>query len=223
MKKLIVIGIVAVMVMGLAVAASAAPFVPNDQWFVQLKAENGGMSAGNITTGTKVGASDGYVAVEDTGFPGQVPTWGEMIITDLAPNAFVPDGRWNKDQRAPMVRNQVQIWDLKAYINGATTGTLTIKAWVVATGKITSPDFFVALYDGVVIADNYTSATPIWTALHSASGTSAAPQFTLSNIAVSGFKQYTLVASTVIPEPGSMVALFSGLVGLVGFGIRRRK
>jgi hypothetical protein len=26
-----------------------------------------------------------------------------------------------------------------------------------------------------------------------------------------------------VPEPGSMVALFSGLVGLVGFGIRRRK
>ncbi len=26
-----------------------------------------------------------------------------------------------------------------------------------------------------------------------------------------------------VPEPGSMVAMFSGLVGLVGFGIRRRK
>jgi len=26
-----------------------------------------------------------------------------------------------------------------------------------------------------------------------------------------------------VPEPGSMVALFSGIVGLVGFGIRRRK
>jgi hypothetical protein len=27
----------------------------------------------------------------------------------------------------------------------------------------------------------------------------------------------------MIPEPGSMFALLSGLVGLVGFGVRRRK
>lgn len=31
------------------------------------------------------------------------------------------------------------------------------------------------------------------------------------------------VTITAVPEPGSMVALLSGLVGLVGFGVRRRK
>ncbi len=30
-------------------------------------------------------------------------------------------------------------------------------------------------------------------------------------------------APVITPEPGSLVAMFSGLVGLVGFGIRRRK
>lgn len=31
------------------------------------------------------------------------------------------------------------------------------------------------------------------------------------------------VYATPVPEPGSMLAMFTGLIGLVGFGIRRRK
>jgi len=219
MKKLIVIGIVAAMVMGLAAAASA--FTANDTWYVQLRAENGGVCQGTITAGTKPGASDDYVQVEDTGFPGAVSGAGEIIMTDLgAPG--IPDGRCNKDVRAPMLVNQVKIWDMMAYINGQSAGTLTIKAWVSSSGKITSPDFYVALYDGVVTAGNYKSAKPVWVAPLNASGSSTAPQYT-AVVSVDGYKRYTLVCSTQIPEPGSMAAVLSGLVGLVGFGIRRRK
>ena len=32
-----------------------------------------------------------------------------------------------------------------------------------------------------------------------------------------------VIDTQCVPEPGSMVVMFSGLVGLVGFGIRRRK
>jgi len=39
---------------------------------------------------------------------------------------------------------------------------------------------------------------------------------------VGAIESWTIVATTV-PEPGSMVAMLSGLVGLVGYGIRRRK
>lgn len=219
MKKLIVIGIVAAMVMGLAVAASA--FTANDTWYVQMRAENAGVCQGAITMGTKPGASDGYVQVEDTGFPGATSGAGEIIITDLgAPG--IPDGRCNKDVRAPMLVNQVKVWNLLAYINGQASGTLTIKAWVPSTAKITSPDFYVALYDRVVTAENYKSVNPVWVAPHNASGSSSAPQYT-AVVPVNGQLQYTLLCSTEIPEPGSMVAVLSGLVGLVGFGIRRRK
>jgi hypothetical protein len=34
---------------------------------------------------------------------------------------------------------------------------------------------------------------------------------------------WTLTQATIAPEPGSIVAMLSGLVGLIGFGIRRRK
>lgn len=34
---------------------------------------------------------------------------------------------------------------------------------------------------------------------------------------------FRVYATPTVPEPGSMLALFSGLIGLVGFGIRRRK
>jgi hypothetical protein len=51
-----------------------------------------------------------------------------------------------------------------------------------------------------------------WLATGTVTGTAQQP--------LSAFDDVTI---TLIPEPGSMIALLSGLVGLVGFGVRRRK
>lgn len=222
MKKLIVMGIVAMMVMGMAVAASAG-FTPCDTWTVQMKATNAGIAQGTNYFGTKAGASDGYAQTDgDLGFSGATSGAGEIICTNLGVVTDTPDGRWQKDIRSPFTGySQVKVWDLKAYINSATSGTITLNAWVLSSAKETSPDIHIALYDGVVTAANFGQATALWAPVYNTNGTSSTPQYK-SDFAVSGFHQFTLVAYT-IPEPGSMVAMFSGLIGLIGFGIRRRK
>ena len=63
----------------------------------------------------------------------------------------------------------------------------------------------------------------IWEVPYETSGSITTPVFS-TTFAYDGTSiPLQLVASADVPEPGSMLAMFSGLVGLVGFGIRRRK
>lgn len=216
MKKLIVIGIVAAMVMGLAVAASAAL---DDTWMMQLRPYAGGVSAGTVTLGTKPGASDSYTTVggEDGVLTPPIGTPGELI------SLIVPGQRTSKDVRAPLTVGQTKIWDLSLYIVGGGSGTIKLDGWMAGTTNMLShstggdPDIKLELKKGSEV---------LWTVPYDVSGSQSAPTFT-TNIAFSGQPiSLQLVASAMpaeIPEPGSMVAVLSGLVGLVGFGIRRRK
>ena len=214
MKKLIVIGIVAAMVMGLAAAASAAL---DDTWMMQLRPYAGGVSAGTVTLGTKPGAIDGYTTVgsEDAVLTPPTGTPGELI------SLLVPGQRTSKDVRAPLTVGQTKIWNLSLYIVGGAAGTIKLDGWMATSANQLNhstggdPDIKLQLKMG---------ETVLWTAPYDSSGAQATPQFT-TNIAFSGTPiDLQLVASAVpIPEPGSMAAVLSGLVGLVGFGIRRRK
>ena len=82
MKKLIVLGIIATMVMGLAVAASAQEI--DAVWAVQLRAYNGAATpnaTGTLTLGTRVGAIDGFTTVgaEDGVYPTYTGTPGVIL------------------------------------------------------------------------------------------------------------------------------------------------
>jgi len=218
MKKLIVIGIVMVMVMGLAVAASA--FTADSVIKMGLTFANGTLSQGQLTVGTLVGAVDGIDA-NDSLYPSPSGGAGEIDST-------LNEARYQYDYHAPVITpSTCTAFNLKAYINGGAAGTCTLKAWMTSTGKIDSADYHVKLYAGTWTAQDCLSGaagTALWQAPIGTSGTSSSPQFTQSGIAMDAqaVRFYTVTICT-IPEPSSMVALFNGLVGLVGFGIRRRK
>lgn len=207
MKKLIVLGIIATMVMGMAVAASAAI---DDTWAVTMKAFNGnGQSGSQCVANTKVGASDAYtiVASEDGTGPVQAGNLA-LIYSSIIPDLCV------KDTRAPFVVGEVKVWNYITRLADNSQGPIRIDMWVASiidpsTGG--DPDLLVQVFKGEDL---------LWTAPLGVQTTSKTPMYTYNGMAGDSL---TLVASTIVPEPGSMVALFSGLVGLVGFGIRRRK
>lgn len=216
MKKLIVLGIIATMVMGMAVAASAAL---DDTWILQMKASyvSNGQGSGTVTVGTKPGSIDGIGSEDKT----LAPTNGEkaMMFTDLQP-------RSNTDYRAPLVVGETKTWNLNIWTNEGSAGEISLSGWIATAGNGSilpstdgDPDILLQLFHG---------STLVWTAPINESSTSTNPMFSYTfnygggNLTTAG-EAFYVVASTIVPEPGSMVALFSGLVGLVGFGIRRRK
>lgn len=208
MKRLIVMGIVLAMALALSVSASAAM---DTTWAVQLRAFNtSNLSAGTITLGTNGTAIDDFKVPEDaylailTGNPAELSsTIGDRVA---------------KDMRAPIADGETKVWDLIMFNNGPAT-TITLIGWVAngVNGQINGDE-------GEVFLRVKDTGEVIWTAPHEVSGSQTAFMFSKTFDWEPGqIIGLELVATNVVPEPGSMVALFSGLVGLVGFGIRRRK
>ena len=227
MKKLIVIGIVAVLVMGFAMAASAG--TPDTAWVCQFRAINSvgvGQTQSTFTIGTKTNSTDAWLSTEgDTDYLSPIAGYGEMgtvvgTHTRVTTDYFAPLTA-AQDQTAP------KVIDLYARINGGTDGnknTITISGWVPSTQKLdeAGQTSVVELW----LASDYgvTGKTALWSVPQNTSGTSGAPNYTSSAFAYTGTDiGLKLVAYTPTPEPGSILVLASGLVGLAGFGIRRRK
>lgn len=218
MKKLIVLGIIATMVMGLAAAASAQI---DQNWVFQMKAFNGASTpnaTAGVTLGVKPGANNAYVEPEDGQYPAYTGTPGTVV--DLINDVTY---RTNKDYRAPLVDNETKVWDLVVFVvNDPSPQTMRLDMWMATASGNT-------LQEGgnQRVWLQFANGDLIWEAPYDLGGKAAEPQFRY-NLAYNGAPIYLqLVASTVppveVPEPGSMLAMFSGLVGLVGFGIRRRK
>ncbi len=201
MKKLIVMGIVAVMVMAVAGGASAANWI----WF--LHAENELHQAqlvdatfGQMTPGT---------GMTNNNYPPAANVLVALSYTANANGAYL-----NKDYRAtvemPATYDVFLIAgssyaDSKMYLKGwAPSATFQEKS----TWYLTSEDGKTTYWSGAV---------PV------ATSSSLAPVLYAFDTSTTGIRLKLTTATAVVPEPGSMVALFSGLVGLVGYGIRRRK
>ena len=167
-------------------------------------------------------AWDGTVAVP--ALPGQ-------IELDLV-NSTLGAGRWVDDYRSaltPAVEGP-EIWLLKAYIpvNDLHQDVrFGLRAWfepgfeLPTSGYLASQSF--AVYDGDVRADWF-SQTPLWLSPHGVSGSWLSANWSSGDTAFllpnDGAHYFTVV---IAPEPGSMAAVAAGLIGLAGFGIRRRK
>ena len=234
MKKLLVIGIVAVMMMGLAVAANAT----GDAWFVYMHV--------GLDTSALDGAADSKFGVNTRttsqvsnntsgGYSSAVPElWYSDATYALPADPNVNDRYyqvvWAKSKLAANVYQTGLTYNLRLVANAGTKAYLTawnptgtsadwdgtkfgyLTLFEVVNGKLANPYSF----------DKNANGSNDGTGM---SGTYFQKQYT---IGASGYQDFVLLASATnpiltTPEPGSMLAMLSGLVGLVGFGIRRRK
>ena len=239
MKKLIVLGILATMLMAMGVVAQAA--VP--AWVISIAATSDqaatvGQSYSSIGLSTK---TTDQVADFSTG--AYDPTKSEVDYTGnttVGAATYVPSVERvqsfkasTSDAGAPSA-STATTWFLQAVNNNADT-PMYVTAWNLSTAQYNIPaslGYAVTMYE--LTGAN---GTPILSSAYSfTNGTTKAANGTfVANIGVGGaFSQWTIpagvnnvayfeIVASNVPEPGSLVALFSGFVGLVGFGIRRRK
>lgn len=205
MKKIIGIGIAAMMVMGLAGAASAA----DGKWSLNLRA---GVLTGTTWSAamnpTTIGVQPAAVAATYHAAPAPTTAGIFSINPDAAKMA-------SKDYR---VDGQAEyVWNLKLQTGASwnANNTITIGAWVPVAAEATpAAPWTVKLYRGNEFVAQYLDDGQY--------GTSKIK--TLASLKLdAGVSEDWQVVATAVPEPGSIVAMLSGLVGLAGFGIRRRK
>ena len=210
MKKLIVIGIVVVMVIGLAVAAGAYTVK------VTPRLHAGGTALTSSANSNAPAALNNPV--------------GDQAFICLPGGIHNNTGTAGTDYLQMYKSPAPAYFDYKVFVdNGVQDPTVTIDVYGASAAQLTD---IVGQTWGLQIGTEFnptgTSAiTGVWT---SAMIDAAHPLFTYtfntSNmVGTSNAGNFTLgqVTGGVIPEPGSMLAMLSGLVGLAGFRIRRRK
>jgi len=210
MKKLIVLAVVA-MVFGMVSGAYASA----TDWLIYLKATD--MAGGqylnsSLIVGTKTGAKDIGGGTDTNDSPNTAGTGSAVAIGafDLGPGAAL--NGWFKDLRAPETAQLS--WAIKAWVQAAYSGTqFKVIGW--------NPAGSYDIVDGSQMTVSLGGNS--YTFDGTENGTSAAPLFTWTFDADGARGLDNAIEGTIapIPEPGSILALATGLIGLVG--IRRRK
>jgi hypothetical protein len=231
MKKLIVL---AVVVMAFSMVSAAYAQAP--QWLVSFKATDAvnGNAAATTTFGTKNLAKDATEVTADSNDTNMVAGVSTSVYFASFDNAIDPDGSagngWSTDRRAPYdgYKWTWKTWNAKLWMNSAAShATIKLTGWN-ATG--TTSDLPANWTAKVTVVNDpqglYTGQT--FTFNTAANGTSSTPQLNWSFSTgggefYKGLNNAMTLKFEAVPEPGSMVAMLSGLVGLGGYVIRRKK
>jgi len=257
MKKLLVIGIIAMMITGLSVAANAfagtvlslEPIFDGgsfQQVFVGWYTDKGDGAASLDTydlsdLGSSLVAMPGQLRFDlgtISGAPGDLGTPNADFKAPNLAAAQVNAKRWVVSAKIETNPDHVGgPFGIKATFNpgfGPTGSEFYIFAGSVslANCKLWSADPAKYVAKMGVGSTGWSSSATQWAMAAPASGTvwddslndgEGGEATTWGTNPVQSFTVYAQWAPAGVPEPGSMLAMLSGLVGLVGFGIRRRK
>ncbi|MHB9036461.1 MAG: PEP-CTERM sorting domain-containing protein [Armatimonadota bacterium] len=210
MKKLIVMGIVLTMVMGLAAAASAG-------YIIKVEAQNAldTTQKSSIQFATNATANTPYVAPLS-------PT--PQVVAFSNNNSALEQVAGNYVVAYKTLGAEPLAWYGKVFGAAGYNGVLDVRLTSATSASVLAPGTWY-LYKGLgtVTGDRMSlDVLKVDTGvLKTTESTWAASTF--GALFTSGDTFTISKFDQVVPEPGSMVAMLSGLVGLVGFGIRRRK
>lgn len=230
MKKLIVIGIVMVMVL----SATAAMATVDNQWTILMKAGqlSGYSGTGAVPTGTLTWLNTFLTAtmqLAPTGTAGTTNSSSDFQATQSG-ITYGPAGTKRVLTSKKIFDSLVTTytWDMILETGGSYAGNPVSLAFWVPTAAEDFTGWTIKAYKQELVEGNLVyveKATLANPTVYNGSGNSSSAQVIAyqTNLGTSVNQNWRFVAMSEVPEPGSMVALFSGLVGLVGFGIRRRK
>jgi len=240
MKKIIVMGLVAILALGFAAVANAA-YTADTDWLVYLKASDTvNANATSFNAGSQTGAFDGTGDGKDAAAAPAAS--GAAIIAGWDLGAGANNAGYSADRRLALTEGGTKTWgDIRLSVGSTYAGAAVKLIGWNATGSYDLANYLGAdagkgRVQLIVVNDitgTFAANEVLYTWDGLTNGASATPMFTKTfnnaQLLKSGYTTLKLVASVdssvppVVPEPGSFVALGSGLVSLVGFSIRRRK
>lgn len=222
MKKLVAISIIAGLMLGIAGVAMAAGTATN--WLILVKGSDTTYTnaAGLIQLGTNSTAVNGK-GTEDVKYTANTGNQAQVVAYEPTFSDTPPF--YNKDLKAPINwTTQSVSWDLLVWAGpNYVPGTIRLSWWSTSTGTPVVP----AGYE-ITLEQIGGTAKLVWTPGALGSSTAPAGFIDLPAVkiadaaAVDGGYKFKLTVAP-IPEPSSLAALATGLFGLAGFAIRRRK